>query len=286
MASCASRALRPAAAHAQSGAHRPAERDARRTDYERVARAMHALHAFRENNELDSRPLARDRVGARHRRRVFDGERGVTPHQTRVIALPDALAGRPTMLHSISYIALLAQLAVVPTDHRADAPIPFDTTLAAPTTTNVALALEAGGTVRIVGGDAKVVRVKVTDRGRDCADCVVAVTNARDRIEVRTARTRAVGSPADLQVQIEVPMQTNVTLTSSTSRGSTAPSRGRRSSARCTSSGSPGRCCSKRSAATSRSGSRTCAGECTRTTDAFCSRTSAATCAAPRRMES
>lgn len=118
------------------------------------------------------------------------------------------------MLHSISYIALLAQLAVVPTDHRADAPIPFDTTLAAPTTTNVALALEAGGTVRIVGGDAKVVRVKVTDRGRDCADCVVAVTNARDRIEVRTARTRAVGSPADLQVQIEVPMQTNVTLTS------------------------------------------------------------------------
>jgi hypothetical protein len=118
------------------------------------------------------------------------------------------------MFHTFSTIALLAQLAVVPTNHRADAPIPFDTTLATPTATNVALALEAGGAVRVVGGDTKVVRVKVTDRGRHCADCIVAVIQAREGIEVRTARTRAVNSPADLQVQVEVPMQTNVTLTS------------------------------------------------------------------------
>ena len=74
------------------------------------------------------------------------------------------------MFSSISYIALLAQLAVVPIDHRADAPIPFDTTIAAPLTSNVSLDLEAGGAVRIVGGDSKVVRVRVTDRGRHCAD--------------------------------------------------------------------------------------------------------------------
>lgn len=118
------------------------------------------------------------------------------------------------MFSSISYIALLAQLAVVPIDHRADAPIPFDTTIAAPLTSNVSLDLEAGGAVRIVGGDSKVVRVRVTDRGRHCADCVVAVTHGRDGIEVRTARTHAMNSPADLRVQVEVPMQTNVTLTS------------------------------------------------------------------------
>jgi hypothetical protein len=118
------------------------------------------------------------------------------------------------MFHSISYIALLAQLAVVPTDHRAEAPLPFDTTIAASAVSNIALALDAGGTVHVVGNDSKVVRVKVTDHGRDCADCVVAVTHAGDGIEVRTARTRAVDSPADLQVRIEVPLRTNVTLTS------------------------------------------------------------------------
>lgn len=118
------------------------------------------------------------------------------------------------MFSSISYIALLAQLAVMPIDHRADAPIPFDTTIAAPLTSNVSLTLEAGGAVRVVGGDSKVVRVQVTDRGRHCADCIVDVTHARDGIEVRTAHSRGARSPADLRVLIEVPMQTNVTLTS------------------------------------------------------------------------
>jgi hypothetical protein len=111
-------------------------------------------------------------------------------------------------------MAVLAQLAVVPTNHRADAPIPFDTTLTAPTATNVALSLEAGGAVRVVGGDSKVVRVRVTDHGRHCADCIVAVVQTRDGIEVRTARTRAVDAPADLQVRVDVPMQTNLIVSS------------------------------------------------------------------------
>ena len=118
------------------------------------------------------------------------------------------------MLHAFPFLALFAQLAAAPTVHRAPSRIPFDTTVAAPTSSSVALALEAGGAVRIVGGDSRVVRVKVTDRGRHCADCIVAVYHTTDGIEVRTARTRAHGTPADVQVQLEVPTQTNLTITS------------------------------------------------------------------------
>ena len=118
------------------------------------------------------------------------------------------------MLHAVPLLALFAQLAAAPTVHRAPSRIPFDTTLATPTSSSVALALESGGAVRVVGGDTKVVRVKVTDRGRHCADCIVAVYHTMNGIEVRTARTRANDTPADLQVQLDVPTQTNLTITS------------------------------------------------------------------------
>ena len=117
------------------------------------------------------------------------------------------------MLHALSNIALFAQLAVTPTMH-APSRVPFDTTVAAPAFASVGLSLEAGGAVRVVGGDSKVVRVKVTDRGRHCADCIVSVYHTPNGIEVRTGRTRAPDRPADLQVEVEVPTQTNVTLTS------------------------------------------------------------------------
>jgi len=128
------------------------------------------------------------------------------------------------MLHSFPYIALLAQLAVTPTVHPAGAPtihsapapsaIPFDTTMAAANFAGVALNLEAGGRVRIVGSTSKVVRVQVTDRGAHCADCIVSVSEMRNGIDVRTGRTRLHGTPADLQIQVEVPTQTNILLTS------------------------------------------------------------------------
>ena len=117
------------------------------------------------------------------------------------------------MLHALSNIVLFAQLAVAPTVPT-PSKVPFDTSVAAPAFASVALALEAGGAVRVVGGEGNVVRVKVTDRGRHCADCIVAVYQTSNGIEVRTARTRAHNTPADLQVQIEVPTQTNVMLTS------------------------------------------------------------------------
>lgn len=120
------------------------------------------------------------------------------------------------MLLSFPHFALLAQLAVAPTMDRAAGPstLPFDTTVAASSFSGVALNLAAGGKVRIVGGDSKVVRVQVTDRGRHCADCIVSVSEIRNGIQVLTGRTRATDTPADVQIQVEVPTQTNILLTS------------------------------------------------------------------------
>ena len=78
----------------------------------------------------------------------------------------------------------------------------------------VALSLEAGGRVRIVGGTTKEVRVQVTDREEHCADCIVAVSQLQNAISVRTGRARTPGELADLQIQVEVPTQTNILLTS------------------------------------------------------------------------
>ena len=120
------------------------------------------------------------------------------------------------MLHAFSSITLLLQLAVAPTIPRAAEPssVPFDTTIAVRQMSGLALNLEAGGKVRIVGGDSKVVRVLVTDHGRHCADCIVSVSPLRNGLDVRTGRTRDVSTPADLQIRIEVPTQTNILLTS------------------------------------------------------------------------
>ena len=119
------------------------------------------------------------------------------------------------MLHAFPYIALLAQLAVA-TNVPVNAPsaVPFDTTMTARSFSGVALNLEAGGRVRIVGSSSRVVRVQVTDRGRHCEDCIVSVSELRNGIDVRTGRTRLYGTPADLQIQVEVPTQTNILLTS------------------------------------------------------------------------
>jgi hypothetical protein len=120
------------------------------------------------------------------------------------------------MLLSLPYIALFAQLAVVPTMNRVAGPsaIPFDTTIATSNFSGVALNLAAGGKVRIVGGTSKIVRVQVTDRGKSCSDCIVSVAEMPNGIQVLTGRTGAIGRPADLQIEVDVPTQTNVLLTS------------------------------------------------------------------------
>ena len=120
------------------------------------------------------------------------------------------------MLHALLQVGFLAQLAVTSTVPEPSAPsmIPFDTTIAVTRLAGVALNLESGGRVHIVGGDAKEVHVQVTDRGRKCADCLVAVSHMGNAISVRTGRARTQSELADLQIQVEVPTQTNILLTS------------------------------------------------------------------------
>src|SRR4051794_34729539 len=120
------------------------------------------------------------------------------------------------MLHALAHIALFTQLAVTSTVPEPSAPsmVPFDTTISVARLAGVALSLEAGGRVRIVGGNTKAVHVQVTDHGKRCADCIVAVSQTGNAISVRTGRARTPNELADLQIQVDVPMQTNILLTS------------------------------------------------------------------------
>jgi len=120
------------------------------------------------------------------------------------------------MLLALSHFALLAQLAVNSTVPEPSAPsvVPFDTTISVARLAGVALSLEAGGRVRIVGGDTKAVRVQVTDKGKRCADCIVAVSQMGNAISVRTGRSRTPRELANLEIQVDVPTQTNILLTS------------------------------------------------------------------------
>jgi hypothetical protein len=96
--------------------------------------------------------------------------------------------------------------------------IPFDTALAVASSANLAVDLATGGALRILGGQSKVLRVHVTENGRPCVDCVVAVTHTATGVQVRTRRGLPSGVPADLLVEIEVPVQTNVELSSAGGR--------------------------------------------------------------------
>src|SRR5215207_3126695 len=88
----------------------------------------------------------------------------------------------------------------------------LDTAVAAPVAKRLTLDLRSGGTVRITGGQEKVVRIRVTDGGRQCGDCGVQLEQGADGIQVRSAR------PADgdsrLEFEIEVPEQFDLDLSS------------------------------------------------------------------------
>jgi hypothetical protein len=119
------------------------------------------------------------------------------------------------MITTVPYLALLAiqapQISVRPV---AASPVPFDSTVAARPFTAVALDVESGGDVHVVGGESPVVHVRVTERGRRCDDCTVALTPIARGYHVRTARTRSRGTPADLKIDVEVPVQSDVSLSS------------------------------------------------------------------------
>ena len=111
-------------------------------------------------------------------------------------------------------ILLAGIQSIIPQGQSAYRSIPFDTTLATTATPTLSIDLETGGAIRIVGGTSRVIRVHVTERGRLCTDCAVAVTHSGTNVLVKTRRGAANGRAANLEVEIEVPVQTNVDVSS------------------------------------------------------------------------
>ena len=93
-------------------------------------------------------------------------------------------------------------------------PVPFDTTLVVATAARLALDAGTGGAIRIVGGESKTIGVHVSERGRHCAECTVTVVHAGAAVQVRIRRGATTGAPADLQIEIDVPVQCAIDLTS------------------------------------------------------------------------
>ena len=88
----------------------------------------------------------------------------------------------------------------------------LDTAVAAPVAKRLSLDLRAGGAVTIVGGQDKVVRIRVTESGRACGDCGVRLEQASDGIQLHS--TRPATSGAELRFEIEVPEHFDLDLTS------------------------------------------------------------------------
>jgi hypothetical protein len=119
------------------------------------------------------------------------------------------------MIATLPVLALFAvqaqQIAVAPAVTRA---VPFDTVLAAGPFSRVVLDVESGGDVHVSGGETQTVHVRVTSRGNPCDDCAVALTPISRGVHVRMTRTRSRATPAELRVDVEVPVQSDVALVS------------------------------------------------------------------------
>jgi hypothetical protein len=92
--------------------------------------------------------------------------------------------------------------------------VPFDTTLVVATGARLTLDVGTGGAIRIVGSEAKTIHVRVTELGRHCADCAIVVTHSGAVVHVRTRRAGSGPGLADLQIEIDVPIQCAIELTS------------------------------------------------------------------------
>jgi hypothetical protein len=115
-------------------------------------------------------------------------------------------------------IALLLLLAAGPQSvMHADTAVhgvPFDTTLAVATSAHLAIDVGTNSAIRITGGETRAVRVHVSEQGAHCADCSIVVIHSGAMVHVRIRRGAATSAPADLQVEIEVPVQCAVDLAS------------------------------------------------------------------------
>ena len=118
------------------------------------------------------------------------------------------------MLHSLLVSTLLSAAAhVSPLTTPATQPrVLLDTAVAAPVAKRLSLDLRNGGAVRIVGGQDKVVRIRVTEDGRACGDCGVQLDQGSDGIVIHSTRPGTGG--AELRFEIEVPEHFDLDLTS------------------------------------------------------------------------
>jgi DUF4097 and DUF4098 domain-containing protein YvlB len=116
------------------------------------------------------------------------------------------------MLSLLLPTALLTVATHVSPATRALPPIvKLDTTLAVPAATRLSLDLKSGGSVKITGGSDKVVRVRVTEGGRECKDCNVSLEQTSAGLQVRSDRAP---TGSQLRFEIEVPSHFDVDLAS------------------------------------------------------------------------
>ena len=120
----------------------------------------------------------------------------------------------PLLASGLLLLLLAGIQSFIPQGQSAYRSIPFDTTLAVAATPTLSIDLESGGSLRIIGGTSRSVRVHVSERGRLCTDCVVAVTHSGTNVQVKTRRGTPNGRAANLEVEIEVPVQCNVDVSS------------------------------------------------------------------------
>ena len=118
------------------------------------------------------------------------------------------------MLYSLLATALVAAAAdAAPLATRAIEPqVVLDTAVAVPVAKRLSLDLRAGGQVKIVGSQSSVVRIRVTEEGRDCGDCGVQLEHAADGIQLHSTRPATGG--AALRFEIEVPEHFDLDLAS------------------------------------------------------------------------
>jgi hypothetical protein len=118
------------------------------------------------------------------------------------------------MLHSLLASTLLSAAAHVSPVATPVVPLRvlLDTAVAAPVAKRLSLDLRNGGAVRIVGGQDKVVRIRVTEDGRACGDCGVQLDQGSEGIVIHSTRAGAGG--AELRFEIEVPEHFDLDLTS------------------------------------------------------------------------
>ena len=117
------------------------------------------------------------------------------------------------MLHTLLATALVAAATdVTPVTARLDrSSTRLDTALAVPAAKRLTLDLRTGGEVKIVGSQTTVVRIRVTQDGRDCGDCGVELQQGAEGMKISSAQPVA-GSA--LRFEIEVPEQFDLDLAS------------------------------------------------------------------------